>query len=474
MSKPSPYQPLLQKTLTHALNFLESLDHSSVSATASYADLLSRLNHPLPDQGTESEAVLEDLVNDTRGGLLGSAGGRFFGWVIGGSVPASLAADWMTSAWDQNAAIYAGSPAEAVIEEICGTWLKDLLRLPQTASFALVTGCQMSHVTCLAAARHHLLAEKGWNVEEEGLTGSPKIRILTGSHRHGTIDRAVRLLGMGSNAVVDLALDEKGRLMPEVLRKALAEQPDTPTIVLMQAGDLNIGAYDSFSELIPIAHQYNAWVHVDGAFGLWVAASPKYRHLVEGYEKADSWATDGHKWLNVPYDCGYAFVAHPDSHSASMSYRASYMVQALEARDQMDWNPEWSRRGRGVATYAAIRQLGRQGVADLVERSCGFAHDLVTRIGALPGAQMVWEPQINQGLVRYLDPSPNASEADHDRWTDSIIAEIQKTGEAFFGGTTWSGKRCMRVSVCNWQTNAEDVNRSVAAVKAVLASRSVK
>jgi glutamate/tyrosine decarboxylase-like PLP-dependent enzyme len=467
----SPYRSLLQKTLCHALDYLENLDQSPVSATTGYAELRSRLNYPLSDHARNAELVLEDLINDTRGGLLGSAGGRFFGWVIGGSVPASLAADWMTSAWDQNAAIYAGSPAEAVIEEVCGNWLKELLLLPPKASFALVTGCQMAHVTCLAAARHHILAKKGLNVEENGLAGSPRIRILTGEHRHGTIDRAVRLLGMGSKSVVDLPLDEKGRLVPDILKRVLAGNPDIPTIVLLQAGDLNIGAYDSFSELIPLAHQYNAWVHIDGAFGLWVAASPKYRHLVKGYEEADSWATDGHKWLNVPYDCGYAFVAHPESHSASMSYRASYMVHDSEARDQMDWNPEWSRRGRGVATYAAIRQLGRKGIADLVERTCGFAHDLVTRIGALPGAQMVWEPQINQGLVRYLDPSPTATQADHDRRTDKIIADIQASGEAFFGGTTWQGKRCMRVSVCNWQTNAADVNRSVEAVKKILADQ---
>ncbi|HEX7557154.1 MAG TPA: pyridoxal-dependent decarboxylase [Leptolinea sp.] len=473
MTTKDPYRPLLQNTLAHALDYLDNLKQSSVSATAEYDDLVSQLNHMLPDEGVDSEKVIGDLVKDIRGGLLGSAGGRFFGWVIGGAVPASLAADWLTSTWDQNAAIYAGSPAEAVIEEICGTWLKDLLRLPPSVSFALVTGCQMAHVTCLAAARHHILAEKGWNVEENGLAGSPRIRILTGSHRHGTIDRAVRLLGMGSNAVIDLPLDENGRLTPEVLNKALIGQPETATIVLMQAGDLNIGAYDPFIELIPIAHQYNAWVHIDGAFGLWAAASPQYRHLLDGCETADSWATDGHKWLNVPYDCGYAFVAHPDAHSASMSYRASYMVQATQARDQMDWNPEWSRRGRGVATYATIRQLGRQGIADIVERTCGFAHDLVTRIGALPGAQMVWEPQINQGLVRYLDPKPDATEADHDRWTDQIIAEIQKTGEAFFGGTTWNGKRCMRVSVCNWQTNADDVDRSVAAVQKVLAGHKI-
>jgi glutamate/tyrosine decarboxylase-like PLP-dependent enzyme len=468
MTDKSVYRSLLKKTVDHSLGFLESLDTAPVSASASYDDLYTRLNHPLTDDGADAETVLDDLVTDSRGGVLGSAGGRFFGWVIGGSMPAALAADWMTSTWDQNAAIYAGGPAVAVMEEIAGIWVKELLGLPSEASIGFVTGSQMAHVTSLAAARHHILAEKGWDVEADGLAGSPPIRILTGSHRHGSIDRAVRLVGFGRNSVVDLPLDDAGRLTPDVLEQSLNEQPYQPTIVLLQAGDLNIGAFDPFEELIPLAHRYGAWVHVDGAFGLWIGASPKYRHLVKGYEMADSWVTDGHKWLNVPYDCGYAIIAHPEAHIGAMSYRASYMVHDSEARDPFDWNPEWSRRGRGVATYAAIRQLGRDGVADLVERTCDYAHDIVTRIGLLPGAEMIWEPRINQGLVRYLDPSPDASEADHDSWTDRVIAEIQNTGEAFFGGTTWQGKRCMRVSVCNWQTTPEDVDRSVNAVQGVL------
>lgn len=462
------YRSLLKKTVDHSLDFLESLDTSPVSASASYDELFTRLNHPLNDFGADAETVLDNIVADSRGGVLGNAGGRFFGWVIGGSVPAALAADWMTSVWDQNAAIYAGGPAVAVMEEIAGTWVKELLGLPAGAGIGFVTGSQMAHVTCLAAARHHILAQKGWDVEEDGLAGSPRIRVLTGGHRHGSIDRAVRLVGFGRNSVTDLPLDSRGRLTRNTLKQALEENPEQPTIVILQAGDLNIGAYDPFDELIPLAHKYGAWVHVDGAFGLWAGASPKYRHLVKGYENADSWVTDGHKWLNTPYDCGYAIIAHPEAQIAAMSYRASYMVHDSEARDPFDWNPEWSRRGRGVATYAAIRELGRDGVADLVERTCGYAHDLVTRIGALPGAVMVWEPQINQGLVRYLDPSPNATEADHDVWTDRVIAEIQKTGEAFFGGTTWQGKRCMRVSVCSWQTSPADVDRSVNAVRGVL------
>ena len=260
----------------------------------------------------------------------------------------------------------------------------------------------MAHVTCLAAARNAMLAKHGWDVERKGLAGAPQLRILSSNQRHGSIERAVRLLGIGSDNVVDLPVNGQGRLESRDLSRGLQEHVRSPTIVLLQAGDINTGAFDPFDELIPIAHEYGAWVHIDGAFGLWAAASPKYQHLLTGVEQADSWATDGHKWLNVPYDCGYAFVADSKAHQASMSHRASYLTHDDVARDQIDWNPEWSHRGRGVATYAAIRQLGKQGVAELIERTCQHAHRLVTRIGALPGAELVWEPQINQGLVRFL------------------------------------------------------------------------
>lgn len=464
----SPYQPVLQQAYAYALEYLGNLEHAPVAATAAYQELKSRLGRPLNDQALDADQVIADLIKDTAGGVLGSAGGRFYGWVHGGSVPAALAADWITAAWDQNAPLYASAPAEAVIEEIVGQWLKELLGLPAGASFALVTGSQMAHATCLAAARHFLLAKHGWDVEHKGLAGAPQIRMLAGSQRHGSIERAVRLLGLGVGNLLDLPVNDQGCLQADTLAQALAGQPNQPTIVFLQAGDVNTGAFDPFDALIPLAHRYDAWVHVDGAFGLWAAASPRYRRLVEGMEQADSWVTDGHKWLNVPYDCGYAFVAHPQAHCAAMSLRASYLPQAEEARDPIDWTPEFSRRGRGVASYAALRQLGRKGVADLIERTCRYAEQLVTRIGALDGAEMVWKPQINQGLVRFLDPRPGAGEADHDRRTDAVIAEILKTGEAFFGGTTWRGKRCMRVSVCNWQTTDGDIDRVVAAVRRAL------
>jgi len=254
----------------------------------------------------------------------------------------------------------------------------------------------------------------------------------------------------------------------EALATALRADPERPAIVLLQAGDLNTGAYDPFAEAIPLAHQHGAWVHVDGAFGLWAAASPAYRHLMAGAEGADSWVTDGHKWLNVPYDSGFVFVADPVPHRGSLSLHTTYLIYADEARDELDWNPEFSRRGRGVATYAALRELGRQGVADLVARCCRHAHDLVMGIGSLPGAEVMWEPQINQGLVRFPDRRPGATEADHDRRTDEVIAGIRASGEAFFGGVTWRGRRCMRVSVSNWQTNERDVERAIAAARRVL------
>lgn len=465
METDDPSLRVLSLAQQHAFAFLKNLDAAPAGATADVQTLRQQLNKPLTDAGLPPEEVITELVRDVSGGLLGSAGGRFFGWVIGGSVPAALAADWLTATWDQNAALYACSPAAAMVEEVAGTWLKDVLRLPTHVSFALVSGCQMAHATCLAAARHALLAERAWGVEQKGLYGAPPIRILTSAQRHGSFERAVRLLGLGSEQVICLTSDDNDRLEPAALAKALEADSSAPTIVLLQAGDINIGAFDDFESLIPIARRYGAWVHVDGAFGLWAAASPLYRQLVKGVEAADSWATDGHKWLNVPFDCGYAFIANPEAHRASLSHRASYLVHHEDARDEMDWNPEWSRRARGFSTYAALRQLGRDGVAELIDRCCRHAHDLVMGIGKLAGAEVLWEPIINQGLVRFLDPSP---EQNHDRRTDEVIAAIVASGEAFFGGTTWRGKRAMRVSVCNWRTSPEDVQRSINSVARLL------
>ncbi len=464
------FRPALESALRSSLDYLTTLETRPVGATSTLHDLRSRLASPLCDHPLPAEQVIQELVEASGGGILGSAGGRFFAWAIGGVLPAALAADWLTSAWDQNAALYSCGPAAAVVEEVAAEWLKELLGLSATCSVGFVSGCQMAHVTCLAAARHHLLQKQGWNVERNGMTGAPQIKVLA-SNRHGSIERAIRLLGIGESNVVDMPLDqETERVQPETLEAALRKVGGHPVVVILQAGDLNTGSFDDYPNLIPLAKRHSAWVHIDGAFGLWTAASPTYKHLLDGYAAADSWATDGHKWLNVPYDCGYAIVANPEVHRGAMSHRAPYLDHNTEARDQIDWNPEWSRRARGFPTYAAIRQLGRVGLAELIDRCCSLARELVERLGGLPGVEVLWRPIINQGLVRFLHPSPQASHADHDRYTDAMINKINAHGGGFFTGTTWRSNRAMRVSVMNWVTNEGDIDLAIRAVSECLAS----
>lgn len=468
MPPESPYTPLLQQTVEHAMHYLTALPETSVSATATLDQLRDRLARPLPQKQCNPDEVIARLVNDVEGGLQSSTGGRFFGWVIGGSVPAALAADWLTSTWDQNAGMFAVAPAAAVVEEVCGQWLKELLALPQSASFALVTGCQMAHVTCLAAARNAVLTKHGWDVEQQGLFGAPRIRIVTGDQHHGTIDRALRMLGMGRDCLIEIPVDENGQLRATKLKPVLEAHPEAPTILLLQAGDLNTGSFDPYEELIPLAHEMGAWVHVDGAFGSWAAVSPKHRHCTRGINQADSWATDGHKWLNVPYDCGYAFVADHEAHYRSMGHHANYLTHSDVARDQVDWNPEYSRRARGFATYAAIASLGREGISQIVADCCHHAHTIVTQAGSLTGVKILHVPHINQGLLRFLNPRPGATEADHDQYTEEITAKIVASGEALFACTTWRGQRCMRVSVSGWATTEQDVERTLQAIARAL------
>lgn len=462
-------QAALDAAAGHAAHYLERVNELPAAARAGIAEMRARLIEPLPETSRPPEEVIDDLARRMAPGLVTTAGPRFFGWVNGGALPAALAADWLTSAWDQNAVMAAGSPAASVIEEAAGAWLLDLLGLPSDASYAFVTGCQGAHVTCLAAARHQLLAREGWDVERDGLFGAPPIRILTSESHHGSVERAARLIGFGQRAIHRLPVDGSGRLAPDYLAGALESAPDTPTIVLLQAADLNIGACDPYESLIPLAQARGAWVHVDGAFGLWAAASPRFRHLVAGIDLADSWATDGHKWLNVPYDCGYAFTRHPEAHRAALSHRAAYITYDGEARDQCDWTPEWSRRARAIPTWAAIASLGREGVAAMIERCCDCAAGLHAGISALPGAEPLWAPTLNQGLVRFPDPRPGATPADHDARTDAVTAAVCASGDALFSATTWRGMRAMRLSCTNWRTGPEDVALSVAAVQQALA-----
>ena len=452
----------LRRALEHAIEWLDGLDEAPVGATATAAELRAGLAVPLPEEGVEPARVIDELARDTRPGLMATSSGRFFGWVIGAAAPASIAADWLTSAWDQNAAGYALSPGTAIVEEVCGGWLKALLGLPDDASFAVVTGSQMAHATGLAAARNHLLGQRGWDVEQRGLNGAPPLRVLAGEHRHETVVRAARLLGLGRDAIETVPCDDGSRIRTDALESALAAEPGTATIVCLQAGDLNTGAFDPFPEVCRAAHAAGAWVHVDGAFGLWAAASPAYRGYLEGVEQADSWVTDGHKWLNVPYDAGYVFTAHPASHRAAFAQAADYVIAFEGVRDAHDWGPEWSRRARALPTYAAIRALGRSGIAAMVERCCRHAARLVDGIGELPGTEVLWRPRINQGLVRFL-----AEDGDHDARTDEIARRIQADGTAWLGTTTWHGMRVLRVSVCGWRTSDEDVTRTVEAIRRI-------
>jgi glutamate/tyrosine decarboxylase-like PLP-dependent enzyme len=462
------FSPALSTAARHALEYLRTVDDQPVGPTASLETLRRQICKPWNHDPLPADSVINDLVRDIAGGLNNSANARFYAWVIGGALPSALAADWLTSAWDQNAGLYAVSPASAIVEEAVGAWLKDLFHLPADSSFALVTGCQMAHTTALAAARTWLLKQRNWDVEQQGMAGAPPIRILCGV-RHATIDRTVHLLGFGAQSILSLAVDNNGSLDPSALETALRDLNGQPAILVLQAGDVNTGGFDDFHTLIPIARRYGAWVHIDGAFGLWAAASPRYSRLTRGVEAAHSWATDGHKWLNVPYDCGYAFVAEPEAHRASMSYHASYLVQQDSAREPLDWNPEFSRRARGFASYAALRELGRSGVQELVERCCDSATQLVSALGSLDGVEVLSHPIINQGLVTFLPPAADPA-ADPAVFNDEVIAAINAEGTAFFSGTTYNGRRAMRISVSNWQTSPADVLKTVAAVARVLKS----
>ena len=447
--------------------WIDGLDDRSVAATASLSDLRRSFAGPLPHDGSSAEEVVQALARDAGGGMHGSAGGRFFAWVIGGGLESALAADWLVATWDQNATVYSSSPASAAIEETAGEWIKDLLDLPRDASFAFTSGCQMAHVTSLAAARAALLKRVGWNVEEDGLFGAPRVRVLTSDQRHVTIERAVRFLGIGRNAIEQLKTDRDGRVSAAVLDGALSGN-SKPTMLVLNAADLNIGACDPFRDLIPMAHSAGAWVHVDGAFGLFARASRTYRHLLDGVELADSWATDGHKWLNVPFDCGIAIIADREAHRTAMTSSASYVAPTTIARDQVDWNPEYSRRARGVPVYAALKELGRSGVEALVDRCCRHCASIVEGIGELRGAEILARPTLNQGLLSFA--RTGASLEENNLFTDAIIQKINATGEAFFSGTTWRNRRAMRVSVVNWRTSEQDVKRAIAAAASVLAA----
>jgi glutamate/tyrosine decarboxylase-like PLP-dependent enzyme len=394
---------VLEIAARHARAYLAATSTRPVAPTATYDKIHARFDRSLPDDGAAPEAVIDELVAGSSDGLLTFASGRFFGYVAGATLPAALAADWLVSAWDQNTATASSTPSTAAVEAVAARWLVEALGLPDATSVGVTTGCQMAHFACLAAARQHVLAGVGWDVAGDGLFGAPRLRVLVGADRHATIDAALRHLGLGAPEVV--ASDEQGRMRTDALADALAGH-DGPLIVCAQAGEIHTGAIDPLGPIADIVHAAGGWVHVDGAFGLWLAASPIRRALLDGYDRADSWATDGHKMLNVPYDCGFALTAHPDAHRAAMSLDASYIVRG-SGRDPMDWTPELSRRARGVPVWAALRFLGRAGVAALIDRCCDHAQHFATGLQAMHGVEVLNDVVSNQVLAHFgliLDP----------------------------------------------------------------------
>jgi glutamate/tyrosine decarboxylase-like PLP-dependent enzyme len=450
-------QELLGQLAKRVADYRDTVGERPVAPPFDPAAVREALGGPLPDEGSDAGNVIEQLAAAVEPALVNTAGPRYFGYVIGGSLDAATAADLLATGWDQVAFNATTSPAAALVEEVAGGWLKDALGLPGDASFGLVTGGQGANTVGLAAARHRVLARAGWDVEERGLNGAPSIRVVAGEERHGTVDRSLRLLGIGAGAVVPVATGPNGAVDAVALRRALEEDPDTPTILCAQAGNVNTGACDDLVAACEAARARGAWVHVDGAFGLWAAASPSTQHMVAGIERADSWGVDGHKWLNVPYDTGYVFCADPEAHAAAMSYTAAYLAGHGEGgiRAPGNYVPESSRRARGFATWAALRQLGRRGLADLVDHCCSLARRFGERLGRMDGVEIGNDVVLNQVLVTFGS----------DERTDRLIDAVQRDGTCWMGGTTWRGRRYMRISVSNWSTTEMDVDRSVAAIE---------
>jgi glutamate/tyrosine decarboxylase-like PLP-dependent enzyme len=457
----------LEEAAAHAAQFLNGLPDRPVGPRAGADELRARLGGPLPDGPTDPAEVVAQLAKLADDGLVASAGPRYFGFVVGGSLPAALAADWLAATWDQNAGLFVLSPAAATVEDVAADWLVDLFGLPATTSTGFVTGATMANFTGLAAARHHVLAAAGWDVERDGLVGAPPVEVVVGAERHITLDMALRYLGFGSGRLRVVPADEQGRMRADLLAQALAACQG-PTIVCAQAGNVNTGAVDPLAPICDAAADRDAWVHVDGAFGLWAAASPALRHLVAGLERADSLAVDAHKWLNVPYDSGLAFVTRPDAHPAAFTKVAAYMLAGQTGeRDADAFTPEASRRARGLPIWAALRSLGRDGVAELVDRCCRHARRFAAALDQADGVEVLNEVVLNQVLVRFPDPG-----GDHDGRTREVVGRIQDDGSLWLGGTTWHGMAAMRLSVSNWRTTDEDVDRSVEVI--LRAARSVR
>lgn len=464
----------------HAAAWLDSLATRPVPPRASVADVVAALGTDLPDGPTTAADVVDLLAAACDPGLTAMPSGRFYGMVIGGSHPAALAADWLTSAWDQNSALRTVTPAHTAVEDVASAWLLDLLGLPATGAVGFVTGATTANFTALAAARGEVLRRAGWDVRRDGLTGAPRVRVLVGAERHESVDLALSYLGLGAPEVV--AADDQGRISVAALEEALSDLASTspdqaptspyqastspdlgsssrgtsdgPTIVVLQAGNVHSGAFDPFAAAVEVAHRHGAWVHVDGAFGLFAAASPSYRHLVAGYEAADSWATDAHKTLNVPYDCGLAIVADPAPLRAAMGMHGDYLIQS-DTGDPLDKVPELSRRGRAFPVWAVLRALGRSGVADLVDGFCRHATSFAEGMRALDGAVVLNDVVFTQVCAAFGD----------DARTQDVVRRVLDDGTAWMSGSRWHDRAVLRVSVSSWATTDDDVRVSLDALR---------
>ena len=436
-----------------ALGFFATLEDRPVWPRASLDDMLEAFAGELPESRTDAAEVVEELSERASEGLVGIPGGRFFGFVIGGTLPAALAADWLVSAWDQNSGTSAMTTATVAVERVAGRWMCELLGLPASSAVGFVTGAQMSNFVCLASAQHALLRRSGWDLGRRGLRGAPAVRLIVGSDRHGSVDRAARFCGIGTDELVVVETDDQGRMLPDVLDSTLRSADGVPTVVCLQAGEVHTGAFDAFARLVPLAKSHGAWVHVDGAFGLWAAASPSLRHLTDGISGADSWTTDAHKTLNVPYDCGMAIVRDPADAIAAFRTGGDYLMYT--GLDPWDVGPELSRRARGVPAWAALRSLGRSGVAELVDRLHANAVRLEAGLRRIPGVEVVSDVPFTQVMFRLAD----------DASTRALGAAILEDGTAALTGAEWRGRATLRCSMSSWATTEADIDATLEAIR---------
>jgi len=440
-------EKLLEQVANYGSDYLSSLKERRVAPSVNDLELLKKLDTPLQDKPVDEEEVIKQLNEVGSRTAVANAGGRYFGFVIGGSLPSALAANWLAGAWDQNAGLAIASPLASYVEDVCSKWLVSLLPVAKKSVAGFVTGVTTANFSAIAAARHAILKKHGWDVEANGLFGAPEIKVVVGEEVHGSLLKALSMIGFGRERVIKVPVDNQGRMRADALPEI-----DERTILCLQAGNVNTGSFDPAKEIIPLAKEKGAWVHVDGAFGLWAGASPKYKYLTEGCELADSWATDAHKWLNVPYDSGIVLVKDADNLRAAMSMGGAYLDQSGD-RIPYQFTPELSRKARGIEIWAALRSLGRNGVAELIERTCKHAKRFAEGLNNA-GFKILNDVVINQVLVSFGDPET----------TNKIISEIQKDGTCWCGGTVWKGKTAMRISVSCWATNDDDVERSLEAM----------